>query len=51
MTGASCNREYLNEVKRIGLITHNVNVQLDEPPFHLKILEVMFNYRSLAAKN
>ena len=38
----------LSEKARLGLITHNVAVQLDEPPFHLEIVEEMCNYRSVA---
>ena len=29
---------------------HNIAVQHDEPPFHLKIVGEMYNYRSVAAK-
>ena len=42
-----------DRVKRPGLINHNVAVQLDELPFHLKIVEEMCNYRceNLISKN
>ena len=45
ITGTSCNREYLNQVKRLDLINHNVAVQFDEPPFYLKIVKEMCNYK------
>ena len=32
-------KEYLNEVKRLRFITHNVAVQLDETPFHLNPIQ------------
>ena len=37
-------------MKSLDLTPHNVAGQLDEPPFHLKIVEEMCNYRIVAAK-
>ena len=34
----------MNLVKRLGVITRNVAVQFEEPPFSLKIVEKMCNY-------
>ena len=38
-------------LKMLGLINHKEAVQSDEPPFHFKIVEEIFNYRSAAAKS
>ena len=35
---------------KLKVITHNVTLQLDEPPFHLEIVEEMCNSRNVAAK-
>ena len=52
VTGASCNRRNaLFKLKSSALLLIIVAAQLDEPPFHLKIVEEMCNYRSVAAKN
>ena len=37
-------------MKRLGLITHNVAVQLEEPPFHPEIVVEMCNHRTVAEK-
>ena len=37
-------------MKRLGLISRNVAVQLDEPPFYFKIVVKICNYRDVVAK-
>ena len=44
-------RKYLNEVKGLGLITHNVDVQLDKPSLHHKIVGEMCGYEIVTTKS
>ena len=50
VTGVSCNRGNI-WIKLKGSAFLLIAVQFDEPPFHLKIVEEMCNYRNVAQKN